>query len=100
MTTPNPTTTHPEPEGFVPPVSSYTLLRLPAVLKARGRSRSSHYADIKRGLFTRQVDLGVHCVGWPEHEVIALNQARIAGKSEAEIRALVRHLENRRKGTP
>lgn len=77
--------------------TTYTLLRLPAVLKARGRSRSSHYADIKQGLFTRQVNLGVHCVGWPEHEVMALNTARIAGRSEEDVRALVRHLEARRK---
>lgn len=82
----------------LPPTATYTLLRLPAVLKARGRSRSSHYTDIKHGLFTRQVNLGVHCVGWPEHEVIALNEARIAGMADREIRALVQHLEARRKG--
>lgn len=99
MTTVNPAFFHPDHEGSLPHASTYTLLRLPEVLKARGRSRSSHYADIKHGLFTRQVDLGVHCVGWPEHEVIALNQARIAGKSEEEIRALVTCLEARRKGS-
>ncbi len=83
-----------KPEAATP---TYTLLRLPAVLKARGRSRSSHYADIKQGLFTRQVNLGVHCVGWPEHEVMVLNAARIAGRTEQEIRSLVQHLEARRK---
>jgi prophage regulatory protein len=78
--------------------SSYVLLRLPAVLRARGRSRSSHYEDIKAGVFTRPVYLGVHCVGWPEAELIVLNEARIAGKDVDEIRALVRHLEARRRG--
>ena len=58
---------------------SCVLLRLPAVLKARGRSRSSHYQDIKDGLFPRPVALGRHAVGWPEHEVATVNSARIAG---------------------
>lgn len=74
-----------------------TLLRLPEVLRARGRSRSTHYADIDRGLFTRAVSLGANCVAWPESEVIALNRARISGMPEEEIRALVAQLESMRK---
>lgn len=77
----------------------YAILRLPAVLKARGRSRSTHYLDIQQGLFTRPVSLGSRAVGWPEHEVEALNEARIAGKGEAEIRSLVCTLEASRKVT-
>ena len=76
---------------------NYTILRLPAVLQARGRSRSTHYLDIQQGLFTRPVSLGARSVGWPEHEVAALNEARIAGKGEVEIRSLVRTLEASRK---
>lgn len=76
---------------------NYAILRLPAVLQARGRSRSTHYLDIGQGLFTRPVSLGARSVGWPEHEVAALNEARIAGKSEAEIRSLVLSLEASRK---
>jgi len=75
----------------------HTILRLPAVLRARGRSRSSHYLDIHQGLFTGPVSIGARAVGWPEHEVVALNEARIAGLSEAEIRALVARLEAARK---
>ncbi len=81
----------------IPSSSAYTILRLPGVLRARGRSRSSHYSDIQQGLFTRPVSLGPRCVGWPEHEVIALNAARIAGKNDSEIRALVADLEADRK---
>jgi prophage regulatory protein len=66
-----------------------SILRLREVLHARGRSRSSHYLDIKRGVFTRPVLIGTRAVGWPAEEVEALNRARIAGKSEAEIRTLV-----------
>jgi len=74
-----------------------TLLRLPEVLRARGRSRSTHYSDIDRGLFTRAVSLGANCVAWPESEVVALNRARISGMSDEKIRALVVRLEAMRK---
>lgn len=76
---------------------SNVILRLPAVLRARGRSRSTHYLDIQQGLFTRPVSIGARSVGWPEHEVEALNEARIAGNGEAEVRALVVSLEAARK---
>lgn len=76
---------------------SHTILRLPAVLKRRGRSRSSHYADIKSGLYVKPVQIGSRAVGTPEDEVDALNAARIAGKSDDEIRALVLKLEAARK---
>jgi prophage regulatory protein len=49
-------------------------------------------------LWTKQVNLGTRCVGWPAGEVSALNAARIAGKSDDEIRALVVKLEAARKG--
>ena len=71
--------------------------RLPAVLQRRGRSRSSHYADIKNGLYVKPVQIGSRAVGTPEVEVDALNAARIAGKTDDEIRALVLKLEAARK---
>lgn len=73
------------------------ILRLPAVLHERGRSRSAHYLDIQQGLFTRPVAIGLRAVGWPSGEVAALNAARIAGKSDEEIRDLVVKLEAARK---
>jgi prophage regulatory protein len=39
----------------------------------------------------------LRAVGWPSEEVQALNAARIAGKSDEEIRALVVKLEAARK---
>lgn len=74
-----------------------TILRLPSVLRERARSRSAHYLDIQQGLFTSPVSIGARAVGWPAHEVGALNAARIAGKSEKEIRELVAKLEAARK---
>ena len=74
-----------------------TIFRLPAVKGASGYSRSTVYGRIDDGLWTKPVSLGPRCVGWPETEVSALNAARIAGKSDDEIRALVLKLEAARK---
>ena len=74
-----------------------TILRIPAVLERRGRSRSSHYADIKAGLFVKPVLIGLRATGTPDYEVDALITARIAGKTDEEIRALVIKLEADRK---
>jgi prophage regulatory protein len=76
---------------------THSILRLPAVLRERGRSRSAHYFDIQQGLFTHPVQIGLRAVGWPSSEVAAINAARIAGKSDEEIRALVVKLEAARK---
>ena len=69
-----------------------TIFRLPAVKSESGYSRSTIYLRIAQGLWTKQVSLGPRCVGWPAGEVAALNAARIAGKSDEEIRELVTKL--------
>ena len=74
-----------------------TIYRLHTVKSESGYSRSTIYLRIAQGLWTKQVKLGPRCVGWPAHEVAALNAARIAGKSDGEIRALVAKLEAARK---
>lgn len=76
---------------------SHTILRLPAVKAETGNSRSTHYLRIAQGLFTKPVSLGSRAVGWPSSEVTAINAARIAGKTDTEIRALVVKLEAARK---
>ncbi len=75
------------------PNMTLTILRLPAVKNESGYSRSTIYLRMAQGLWTRQVSLGPRCVGWPAHEVAALNAARIAGKTDEDIRALVVKLE-------
>jgi prophage regulatory protein len=52
------------------------ILRLPAVLRERGRSRSAHYLDIQQGLFTRPVPIGAMAVGWPSNGLYALKAVR------------------------
>lgn len=70
-----------------------TILRLPAVKSECGLSRSTLYLRITQGLWTKPVSLGARAVGWPSSEVAALNGARIAGKTNDDIRALVAKLE-------
>jgi len=76
---------------------THTILRLPAIKASTGLSRSTLYLRIADGVFTRPVNLGGRAVGWPSSEVVALNAARIAGRSNAEIRDLVVKLESARK---
>jgi prophage regulatory protein len=74
-----------------------TILRIPAVKFESGLSRSTIYQRIAEGLWTKPVSLGARAVGWPSNEVAAINSARIAGKTDKEIRALVAKLEAARK---
>lgn len=78
-------------------MNDFTLMRLPAVMAERGRGRASTYADIKAGLLTEPVKCGPGAVAWPAGEIRRLNQARIAGKTEDEIRELVRQLHAERR---
>lgn len=74
-----------------------SILRMPAVKAETGhRSHASIYNAIKAGLFTRPVLIGQRSVGWPSAEIQAINQARIAGQSEADIRELVNALHEKR----
>lgn len=77
--------------------SSFTILRRPQVLAFAGYSPATLYRRIAEGLWPRPVALGPRAVGWPAHDVDALNAARIAGKSDAEIRTLVDKLHAARK---
>lgn len=74
-----------------------SILRMPGVKAETGhRSHASIYSAIKAGLFTTGVAIGQRSRGWPLHEVQAINAARIAGKSDAEIRELVKNLHAKR----
>lgn len=75
---------------------SNRILRVPDTTIETGMSRSTLYLRVAAGTFTTPVQLGSRLVGWPANEVHAINQARIAGKSENDIRALVIALEQAR----
>jgi prophage regulatory protein len=77
-----------------------SILRMPAVKAETGhRSHASIYNAIRAGMFTKPVPIGERSVGWPSHEVQAINAARIAGKSGAEIKELVSRLHAKRAET-
>ena len=59
-------------------------------------SRSTLYLRVKQGLITPPVRLSERCSVWPEYEISAINTARIAEKSNDEIRELVRQLQQQR----
>lgn len=73
-----------------------TILRLPAIKSESGLSRSTIYLRITQGLWTKPVSLGGRSVGWPAREISALLSARIACKSDDEIRDLVKKMEAER----
>lgn len=68
------------------------ILRRRQVESLSGYSRSTLYLRISQGLWPRPVALGARAVGWPASEVTALNAARIAGRSDDDIRRLVAKL--------
>jgi len=74
-----------------------TILRLPAVKAETGASRSTIYLRIQQGLWPKPVRLGPRSVGWPASEIAAINSARIAARSDEEIRGLVAKLEAARR---
>jgi prophage regulatory protein len=76
--------------------SEFAILRRRQVQVESGLSRSTIYKRVSEGLWPQPVKLGPRAVGWPAREVAALNEARIAGCSDAGIRTLVQKLESAR----
>lgn len=72
-----------------PPRSFY---RKPAVRNIFSIANSTIHLHQSRGLITKSVSLGARAVGWPTDEIDAIVTARIAGKSEADIKELVSRL--------
>ncbi len=73
------------------------ILRLPTVKGIMGhRSDASIYNAIRDGLFTHGVAIGQRAKGWPDYEVQAIAAARVAGKSDDQIRELVKALHTKR----
>ena len=72
------------------------IICLPEVSRTTGLARSTIYLRIEQGLLPKPVSLGGKAVGWPATEISQINAARIAGKSNEEIKNLVDELENQR----
>lgn len=69
-----------------------TIVRAALADARLGHSRADRYRKIARGVLPRYVRIGQRDTGLPEHEIEAINRARLGGKSENEIRALVAEL--------
>lgn len=74
-----------------------SILRMPKVIAASGYARSTVYLRIEQRLWPRPIKLGKRAMGFTENEVAEMNAARIAGKTDDEIRVLVLRLEAARK---
>ena len=73
------------------------LLRESVVLAMAGKSRSALHEDKKDKLFPAPVHIGERAIAYPSNEVQAVIRARIAGKTDAEIRSLVESLHAARR---
>lgn len=79
------------------PVNFPALLRIEAARALTGDTRSTFYDKSKHGLLPRPIKIGLRAAAVPASEIAAINCARIAGKSDADIRALVERLHAARK---
>lgn len=71
------------------PPGALQFLRLRDVLRRRSVSRSLVYASIRAGTFPPPVKLGRRTCAWPEHEIEAIDRARLASASDEALRQLV-----------
>lgn len=73
------------------------IIRKPELKEKMGLgSNSTVYAHVEEGTLTPPVKIGLRASGWPENEADAINAARIAGKTDDEIKDLVRNLVAKR----
>ena|ERR1035437_4576692 len=84
------------PNMFQTPQFALTILRRKQVEHQTGLSRSTLYKRIGERLWPKPVSIGPRSVGWPADEIRTLNAARIAGKTDDEIREIVNDLEQAR----
>ena len=73
------------------------IIRQQEVSKLTGKQKSSLYRDINLGLMTPPINIGARAVGWFDDEINAINSARVSGKTNCEIRDLVKKLIENRK---
>ena len=73
-------------------MDAFALIDMAAVSELIGKRRSSNFTDIEKGLLPPGVDAGPNSRRWPYGEIREIVRARIAGKSDDEIRVLVKRL--------
>jgi len=78
---------------------NFQIVKLPTLLKTYCISRSTAFTQINEGLLPPSISLGQRSKGFIVSELDAVLSARIAGKSDEEIRGLVKSLIAKRKET-
>ena len=69
------------------------IFRIPRVrAELADISKGTFYAHVNLGLLTKPIKVGARAVGLPDYEVAAIAQARIAGKTDDDIKDLVQRL--------
>lgn len=72
-----------------PPAGPLRFLRLPDIIARRRTSRTTIYGNIAAGTFPPPVKLGPNTSAWPEHEIEAIDRARLASASDDALQQLV-----------
>ena len=73
------------------------LYRIDEIMQLAGfKTKQTVYNWMRDEIFPRQFKWGERAVRWPANEVHAVMDARRAGKTSEEIRALVRRLHAKR----
>lgn len=76
-----------------------TLLKCDLACAVLSKSVTAFYVDMENGLIPRPVSIGGRGrrVAWPDYELQAIARARIAGKTDDEVRKLVKKQMDDRK---
>jgi prophage regulatory protein len=64
-----------------------TFLRINDVCRVTGLPRATIYEMVSKGTFPKQVRLSPRAVGWIEGEILEWQQARIAERDSAMVKA-------------
>lgn len=72
------------------------VIRKPEACNLAGLSNTSLFEQTKAGIFPPPISLGARAVGFIAHEVQAVLAARTVGKSDDEIRQIVKALIKQR----
>jgi prophage regulatory protein len=77
-------------------IASLKILKKPEIRLINGLSSTGQFEQQRDGLLTPYINLSKRSVGLPEHEVVTILAARAIGKSDDEIRLLVKALIKQR----
>jgi len=90
--------THTVPTAAITAIQAPELqiIRKPQALNMLGISKSNFHNKLNQGLLPKAIALGANSVGYFKHELTAVLVAMATGKSQDEIKALVKSLVEQR----